>query len=65
MNNNGGYVMKQIERRYKNSEMTIECYPTFKEKIKILFSKGFGINIHLTHEGKDEEIVSLTNIDLY
>ena len=57
--------MKQKEHRYKNILISVECYPTFRERLKMLFSKGFGINIHLTGSVENGEVVSYRNLKTY
>lgn len=39
--------MKQVERRFKEG-VHIYCTPTLKEKLRILFSRKFKIEVDLT-----------------
>lgn len=50
--------MKQIERRCKEG-IHIYCKPTLKEKIRILFSRKFKIEVDLTVDAEPQTKLSL------
>ena len=57
--------MKQVERRFKEG-VHIYCTPTLKEKLKILFSRKFKIEVDFSVNAEPEtKLASIVNLKTF